>query len=561
MKASKAKLHPKTLRQPLGEISTPMYDLVIIGGGITGATILWDATLRGMKAVLVERNDYASGTTQATSKLIHGGLRYLKNGEFGLVRESLRERRTLARIAPHALRPEGFLFPFYQGKAPGRFVMNSALRLYDLLSFDRNRGIAPDLHLPASRKLSRTEALAEEPGLLHEGLTGASIYYDYANVNPERLCAEFIFSARQRGAAARNYTEATGIVQPAPDGYRVQVRDRKTGEKAVLSGRAVVNAGGPWADHIEGLLSGSTGHKILRSRGIHAVTRRIVHDRTVVLMRPDKTHLFIIPWRDRSIIGTTDVLFDEHPDKLKITRNEVENLLTSVNSLYGAHVSMDDVHYTYAGLRPLVEESNSTSTYNTSRKCEIYHHADKGHRGFFTVLGGKYTTSRALAEKVVDQAAEIIGGTWKPCETGTTALDGGVFHDRHTLESEIQRRYPSLQPEKIETLVARYGSRTWEILARGESTKRESMNGRSESRTFVSENGEKYYGEEIDAIIEREDVTSLADLVFRRSGIGTPGPADSVNTEYLAGRVAAALGWSREEKRRALEEVRSRYGF
>ncbi len=560
MKTSKSKLQPRSVRPPLSDLAAPTYDLIIIGGGITGATILWDATLRGMKAVLVERNDYASGTTQATSKLIHGGLRYLKNGEFGLVRESLRERRTLARIAPHALRPEGFLFPFYSGKSPGRMVMNTGLFLYDLLSFDRNRGIAEDLHLPPSRRLSRMEALAEEPGLLHEGLTGASVYYDYANVNPERLCAEFIFSSRQRGAAARNYTEATGIVQPTPDGYRVQVRDRRNGEKAVLSGQAVINAGGPWADHIEGLLSGTTGHKIVRSRGIHAVTRRIVHDRTVVLMRPDKTHLFIIPWRERSIIGTTDVLFDDHPDKLKIARVEVENLLTTVNALYGSHVSMDDVHYTYAGLRPLVEESTTTSTYNTSRKCEIYHHADKGHRGFFTVLGGKYTTSRALAENVVNRAAEVIGGKWKSCETETTPLDGGVFADRHTLEAEIQRRYPSAQPEKIDTLVARYGSRAWEILARGEDLK-SAPEKKSSARVLVSENGEKYYTEEIDAIVEREDVTSLADLVFRRSGIGTPGEADSVTTEFLAGRVAAALGWNREEKRRAVEEVRSRYGF
>ncbi|MBI3396168.1 MAG: glycerol-3-phosphate dehydrogenase/oxidase, partial [Spirochaetia bacterium] len=377
---SRREVPQKRGKNPAGRVSLSVlksetYDLIVIGGGITGATILWDAALRGMKAVLLERNDYASGTTQATSKLIHGGLRYLKNGEFGLVRESLRERRTLAHIAPHALRPEAFLMPLYKKGTPGSFLMGTALKLYDLLSFDRNRGISDDLKLPASRYLNRTETLAEEPGILAKDLKGAFVYYDYANVNPERLCSEFIFSARAMGARARNYTEATGIVHQTDSGYAVAVRDRQTGERATITGRSVVNAGGPWADYIEDMVSGSNHHKLRRSRGIHAVTKRIVHDKTVVLFREDKTHLFLIPWRNRTIIGTTDATYDGHPDGLRVTKSDVQDLIGGVNRLFGGHrLGMEDVFYSYAGLRPLVEETSSGSTYNASRKTEIHHH-------------------------------------------------------------------------------------------------------------------------------------------------------------------------------------------
>ncbi|MEQ9367060.1 MAG: glycerol-3-phosphate dehydrogenase/oxidase, partial [Leptospirales bacterium] len=362
----------------LQPLKSEVFDLIIIGGGITGASILRDASLRGLNAVLLERGDYASGTTQATSKLIHGGLRYLKNGEIGMVRQSLRERRLLAKIAPHALRPEAFLFPVYSDRGPGRLKMGAALTAYDLLAFDRNRGVDAEHRLPAARFLDSSATLAEEPGLDFRKLSGAYLYYDYANLNPERLCVELILAARERGAVARNYTEVRKLARRPNGEYEARVTDRRTGQSGVVRAKVIVNAGGPWADYLTGLLGDRPFPRetLRRSKGIHVVTRRFVQNKTVVLMKPDQTHLFMIPWRGRTLIGTTDTAFDGHPDQMRVRRQDARDVLEEVNGLFpGANLDLErDVEYFYGGLRPLLADPDGGSSYDASRRVEILHH-------------------------------------------------------------------------------------------------------------------------------------------------------------------------------------------
>ena len=550
-------------QKSLSDLQLEEFDLIIVGGGITGATILWDATLRGLKVLLLEKNDYASGTSQATSKMIHGGLRYLKNFEFGLVRESLRERRILGKIAPHALRSMAFLIPIYKHHKVGKFTLGLGMKVYDLLSYDRNKGVGEELKLPPARFLGRTATLAEEKGLIQDGLLGSYMYYDYQNMNPERLCCEFIFSAREAGGSARNYTEVTGINKIEGDqnagggeeqvGYTVTARDNITGEDAILTAKTVVNASGPWADQF--LFPGNelNPKKILRSKGIHIVTRRLLsNNKTVSLLKDDGSHRFIVPWRGKSLIGTTDVKFEDHPDNFQVTRKDIEGLLEDVNSAYSqANLTMDDVEFYYGGLRPLVDEGKQ-STYNASRRHEVMDHKTNGRPGFYSVLGGKYTTSRGLAENVLDLICDHLPGNFRPCETATRPLMGGHLKSLTNLEKELIQEFPGEAYTKIQALCGRYGSLARRIL----QTK---IPPALDNRRLQISGGEFYYPEELVYLIENEDIHFISDLYFRRAGLGVPGkPAETVN-RLIVEDCALLLGWDQNQKREAMEEIDRRY--
>lgn len=501
-------------------------DLVIVGGGISGACILWDATLRGANVLLLEKNDFASGTTQATSKLIHGGLRYLKNLEFGLVRESLRERRLLARLAPHALKPMPFLHPIYTGAKPGRLLMAIALWLYDLLSFDRNSGVPQHLHLPRHKWLSRSKALQEEPGLNPAGLLGAYVYYDYQNMHPERLCSDFIFSAVERGAQAKNYVEVTSIRFDSKEQcYFVAAKDRLTNEVFQWKARSVVNAAGPWADIVDRSAAESTTRKIIRSMGIHLVTRKIAGDRAVALHRKDGTHFFIIPWRNHSLIGTTDCVFEGSPDQFKIPEEQILGLIADVSGGLATDLKREDVEVVYGGLRPLVEDAKSLEggSYSASRKTEIEAHPDRP--GFFTVLGGKYTTSRELARKAVDSICSYLTGSWLKTRTETTPLRTGDYESQLLLKHKLllEKKYDRT---RIETLVNRYGLLADRILARHDR-----------GEPIVLSNGEICYPEEIGYILENEGVRRVDDLVLRRTGLATAGDAVRHRFSEVKGKI------------------------
>lgn len=560
----------------LAPLARQQYDLIIIGGGITGATVLWDATLRGMKALLLEKNDYASGTTQATSKLIHGGLRYLRSYEFGLVRESLRERRTLARIAPHAVRPEGFLMPLYKHFGHKRSTIALALWIYDALGFDRNRELPVESQLPRHIYLNRSSTLAEEPVLRSDGLTGSYVYYDFANLNPERLCCEFIFSARERGAAARNYVEVDGVRRKNA-GFEVRGRDVLTGQSAKFTARTVLNAAGPWADFLvrDALQNGNVpatqagangdgaaGRRLIRSKGIHVITRKIARDKALALTLTGKRkqHFFVLPWRNKSIIGTTDTAFHAHPDELQVTPEEIDGLIDNVNQVTRANLSRVDVEYYYAGLRPLVDEDgdkhadeagDGSGTYEASRRTEIVHHADTGLPGFFTALGGKYTTSRALAEKIVNQLAEYLPGSFAPCATARTAL-GGEYASLNAVENALMQEFPDTPFPMIQTLAGRYGEQARDILARGP------VGGGERWRMHT---GEDFYAEEIDFLVQNDEIQHLSDLYLRRAGLGTTGlPPETVNRQ-IAERLGKHLGWNRSDLTREIKTLEERYRF
>jgi glycerol-3-phosphate dehydrogenase len=492
--------------------SGKVFDIFIIGGGITGANILWDATLRGLEAILVDKNDFASGTTQATSKMIHGGLRYLKNLEFGLVRESLRERRILAKISPHGMRPLGYLLPVYSIK--NKLVLKIGLKLYDLLSWDRNFAITSDLKLPVHEFLSFERTVTEDPNIPRENLKGAFLYYDYANVNPERHCTEFIFSAKNKGGYAYNYSQVNSVIRKNGI-FIVEVKDRVNGKIYNIQTKTLINASGPWADYMEAILGIGESKPMLRSKGIHIIIRNLTGRHTYIIQTKRKTHLFVIPWRGLTIIGTTDAEFKYHPDDFKVTKTDIKELITEANEYCNFQISMQDIRNFYGGLRPLVSDENS-STYNASRKTEITHHKESGVPGFFTAMGGKYTTSRQVAESLVDLVCDYLPGKWKDSQTKITPLDGGNFSNLTNLLIDLRKDFPRESEEKLYLLAKRYGTKTSDILRT-----RSTINFGTFEMGFHTD--EKYYPEEVTYIFQKEDVKYLSDFYLRRSGIGTAG--------------------------------------
>src|SRR5262245_58750584 len=388
--------------------STPDYDIVVIGGGITGAGIARDAALRGLKVALFEKGDYASGTSSKSSKLIHGGLRYLEQGEIGLVFESVSERRVQTRVAPHLVRPLPFLIPIYKGARPGLELMNVGLWIYDSLALFR----APRLH-----KVFRgaRAALELEPALRSEGLRGALEYYD-CNTDDARLVLENALDARALGADCHTYTEVTRL-ERGPEGRitGVAVRDRLTGESRSVAARVVILAAGAWTDEMIARFAIPIDRPLLRrTKGVHIVVprERLPLTRAITLISPiDHRVMFAIPWRERTVLGTTDTDFEGTADDVAADAADVDYLCQSANGVFpAARLEPCDVMSTWAGLRPLIAAPPNVDESDVSREHEIFARND----GLVIIAGGKLTTYRRMARQAVNETLKLFDQLGEP---------------------------------------------------------------------------------------------------------------------------------------------------
>lgn len=413
------------MRRATDRLANEIFDILIIGGGITGACVARDASLRGLKVALVERGDFANATTAHNSKLIHGGLRYLRNFELGLVRESLRERRIWQRIAPHLVHPLPFLVPLYAGGWKARATLSAGLTLYDILSFDRGWLDDPAQRLPGHSWLSADEARRREPVLDEPGLQGAFLYYDAQMLSPERLALECLIDADAHGAALANYAEAGRLLLRDGKVEGCTVRDTISGDSFDIRAKATLVATGPWADiFLEHAINRPSSHKLLRSKGIHVLVPQITRE-FALTMATAHGHFFVLPWRGHTLLGTTDTVFTGDPDMLAVSEGDIAGFFAFINKhLPKAALTRDKVEYFYAGLRPLVADGAS-DTYGTSRKSELVDHGkDDGLDGLFSAIGGKWTTSRHLAEKVVDRLIAKLDVKTDECKTGDRRLPG-----------------------------------------------------------------------------------------------------------------------------------------
>jgi glycerol-3-phosphate dehydrogenase len=379
------------------------FDVIVVGGGIIGAGIARDAALRGLAVALFERRDYASGTTSGSTRLIHGGLRYLEMLDFALVRMDLRERETLLRIAPHLVKPLEFVLPFYDGGSLGPLEVRAGMYLYDALSFDKS--------LRNHRRLTAAQVLDEEPGLREAGLRGAVAYYDAQVNSPERLTIENIVDARAHGAATLNYAEVTAATR---DGVRV--RDLRSGDEAEVRGRVVVNASGPWFDRVARRLEPHPRPLVRTTKGIHLAHRPINRHALALTSHLDRRLFFVIPWLGYSWIGTTDTDFRDDPGEARATPADVDYLLQSA-AAYFPQVNAADVLWTNAGVRALVMKGGSESA--VSRRHRII-----SEPGLVSVLGGKITGYRAIAQDATDAVCRQLRAR-EHCRTAIESLPGG----------------------------------------------------------------------------------------------------------------------------------------
>jgi glycerol-3-phosphate dehydrogenase len=538
------------MKRDLQRFQNQIFDILVIGGGVSGAAIAWDAVLRGFSVALIERKDFGHATSAATSKLIHGGLRYLAQGDIPVVRESLRERRYLEINMPHQVFPLPFMIPFYDFTPTPRWLMGMGLTFYDMLAWDRNYIDDPDKHLDRKRWLNKEKALQIEPGLNPHGLRGAYHYYDALNRHPNRSNLEYVLSAASRGAVIANYVACSDfILEETASGKKVMgviAQDTLGGKDFPIRAKVTINASGPWGDIVLGKLHKNPVRKLMRSKGIHLLFPRFHKNTTVGIETRTKEHIFLIPWRNYTLLGTTDTEFKGDPDDLTVTQDDAQKFLDTYNEYFPQKKTLGDVVNTYAGLRPLVAESSVTSTYKASRKHEIvYHRKAENIDGLVSVFGGKWTTSRALAEETVDLVEKKFAFPRRRSTSHKTPVVGGAVGPRlANFIADAHARWDNVySPHLIDHLIEIYGALyecVLDYVIKDKSLLRPIEN------EYLFIYAEIYYA------VEQEMALTLSDFLKRRSGLGNMGFISDSALNAVAAVMGDLLRWDNTRRK---EEV------
>ncbi|HEY1627410.1 MAG TPA: glycerol-3-phosphate dehydrogenase/oxidase [Streptosporangiaceae bacterium] len=511
-------------------------DILVVGGGIVGAGSALDAVTRGLTTGILEARDWASGTSSRSSKLIHGGLRYLEMLDFGLVREALTERGLLLdRIAPHLVKPVPFLHPL-RHKGWERAYAGAGIALYDTMAFTSGTAHGLKRH----RHLTRKRALREAPCLRKESLTGAIQYWD-AQMDDARYTLTVVRTAASFGALAANRVEVTGFLRQGERVTGVTATDLETGKGLEVRAKQVINATGVWTDDTQGLADTRGQFHVRASKGIHLVVPRDrLPSQTGLILRTEKSVLFVIPWGRHWIIGTTDTdwtLAKEHP---AASSRDIDYLLEHVNSVLNSPLTREDVEGVYAGLRPLLSgESESTS--KLSREHVVGHPVP----GLVVVAGGKYTTYRVMGADAIDEAARTMDARVLPSCTAEVPLTGAdgyrvLWNQRRALAVAS-----GVHVARVEHLLNRYGSCVHEVL--------DSI--RSDPSLAVPLPGaDDYLAAEARYAVTHEGARHLDDVLTRRTRISIESWDRGVSAApVVASLMADVLGWGEEEKKREIE--------
>lgn len=529
------------------------FDLLVIGGGINGAGIARDAALRGLSVALVEQGDFASGTSSKSSKLIHGGLRYLENYEFALVLEASRERDHLRRhLAPHLVQPMPFVFPIFRGDPVGRLRLSAGLWVYDGLSAFRN--------IARHRSWGQRTTLRHEPALRADGLRGAMHYYD-CWTDDARLTLETIQAAVAEGAIACNHVGVTELLREDGKLAGARIVDRLSGATFTIAARQIVNATGPWLDQVRRLDDPASVPVLRLTKGVHVVVprERVGNQNAIVLRAPrDGRVMFAIPWEDQTLVGTTDTDYDTRPEDVAADADDVRYLLAAVNAYFpAARLEERDVIGAYAGLRPLVAPppSENETPSETSREEEIFESAS----GLLSLGGGKLTTYRRVSEKVVDRVVAALeqrepGRRFSPCRTGEIPLPGARVDDPDRggfggFAKRLRAGVPGVDDGLVRHLLYRYGVAACELLdrvARVPDSARRVVTGLPYRRIEVSRAAESEMAATVDDVLRRR-----VPISFRFADAGAEAAADVANL------MGDALGWSADERTEAAERYRA----
>ncbi|MBK8867778.1 MAG: glycerol-3-phosphate dehydrogenase/oxidase [Actinomycetales bacterium] len=516
-------------------------DVLVVGGGVTGSGCALDAVTRGLSVGLVEKRDFASGTSSRSSKLIHGGLRYLEMFDFALVAEALKERGLLlTRLAPHLVRPVPFLYPLTKPVVERPYV-EAGLSLYDSMA----RAGKFSAGLPWHKHLTRRQALKIAPALKSTALVGAVHYYD-AKVDDARHTMEIARTAASYGAHVATRVEVVGFLRQGERVTGVRALDKLSGREFEIHAKQVVNATGVWTDDTQAMVGERGQFHVRASKGIHLVVPRDrIHSKSGLILRTEKSVLFVIPWGRHWIIGTTDTDWDLDKAHPAATQADIDYLLGHVNRILTTELTQADVEGVYAGLRPLLSgESDQTS--KLSREHIVAHPAP----GLVVVAGGKYTTYRVMAKDAIDEAARGLGGDVPESTTEDIPMVGAVGYAAMWNRRAALARESGLHVERIEKMLMRHGILITEIL------------------TLVAEDaslgeplagGEDYLKAEIVYAASHEGALHLDDILARRTRLSIESFDRAITASRPAAElVAPVLGWDEATVEDEVEHYRQR---
>lgn len=524
------------------DISKIPFDAIIIGAGINGAGIARDAAMRGLRVLLLDKGDVGGGTTSWSSRLIHGGLRYLEYAEVGLVRESLREREKLFRIAPHLVKPLPMLIPIYEDGTRGTLMIRAGMLAYDVLSFDKS--------LEHHHILSREETLKRTPALEQKGLEGSALYFDAQVEFAERLAVENVLSVIGNGATLLTYSRVDKLLFDGNKISGVEFKDLLNGGLYRAHSNLVVNVAGPWVDEVlsnegfnaEKLIGGTKGSHI-----IVKVFEGAPRDALYVEAKEDKRPFFILPWNNLFLIGTTDARYEGSLDEIIADEKEIDYLLKETNRVIpSAKLKRDDVLYTYSGVRPLPFVRNEKES-GITRRHFIHDHAPEI-EGLLSIVGGKLTTYRNLARQTVNIMYKKLHRGSRFCKTAKIALPGASVEDFKTFCAEFKTKNKDLYEKLVERLLKVYGSRAVEVLELAEN-KKELLEIFDEETYAIKA--------EIVYSFTRELAETLSDCLLRRTMVGLNSKC-GVGADIEAVKVAQNfLGWSEERAKKEIEDYRN----
>ncbi len=531
------------------------FDLLVIGGGAAGAAAAREATLRGLTVALIEREDFGAGSSAQCFKIVHGGIRYLQHANVARLRASCRERSIFLAIAPHLVAPLPFAIPTYGRGRSGRWPLQCGMWAYDALTADRNRHLSdPSRRIARTRFLGREETLSAFPLLVRKGLTGAAVFEDGQMYNPPRLVLAFIAAAEERGAVVANYVEAERLLRKGSRVIGVVARDRISGGPLEIRARVTLNAGGPWA---EGLLRAVEPHSkegtysrdacFIVARTLPAPMALAVQGRTRdgdALLARAARHLFLVPWRGRTLVGVWHTVVPRDPDGVGLTPRELDEFIAEVNAaLPSLALAPSEVRRACFGLVPFGEASRQQAgALSFGKQSRITDHRDEGVTGLVSAISVRYTVARVDAAAAVDLACRQLGRRIRSCGSPTQRLPGGDIEDFARFERELGGRLASPLPAATRAALARnHGTRAARVLALADAD--------SSLRRCLP--GSHVLAAEVVYAAREEMAQTLSDVIFRRTDLATDGHPGELLLAEVESLLRRECGWS---ARRAAEE-------
>ena len=526
------------------------YDLIVIGGGIQGATIAWESVSRGLSTLLLEQNDFGSGVSANSLKIIHGGIRYLQKLDIARMRQSIRERRTFLRIAPHLVRPMRCVIPAYGNLGKGRLALGVGTKLYDLIAIDRNRGLDPTRRIRGSQILSAEEFKTLIPQLVHTDISGGACWWDAQVFNSERLVLAFVISAKNRGADVFNYAKVEKIIQKNGRVCGIVAKDLLTGAKREIQCDVVMDCTGPWLD------SKSAGIDRTYARAMNLVIRQPLADYAFGIrsIKNKSRMLFFVPWRDGSIVGTwynhKDVT--DGPGSLTISQHDIENALDEVNSVFSQpSFRLEDITAVHLGLLPAFRDTIGSGEPVICDRFLIADSDGQGASGLFRIQGVKYTTARDVAHKALKAATRYLKVKPKRSMTRLLPLYGGDIKDFEKFQNDCLELYsPDFPSSLVKRLIDNYGSNIHLIFDYVDS---------SSKLGELVPGTEDVLQAELAYVLDHEMTRTLPDLIFRRTDLGTFAMPAEKTIKFCADFMAERLEWDDQTRHYNIKMLSSQF--